>query len=145
MLTLSQFEQKFPSNIQSHRWLTLFCSSCTYPSASEWVGFITRRLADPFMYMCLCLDMCGHGCTCCAYWLPVSSVLSSPGRLQRAVRGGEHPRPLARLPLVPLELHPYVLFTCPDQAPSGTGEPRDLIGGRGDKKGKWRRDGRKEG
>lgn len=67
MLILLQFEQKFLSNMQCHRWLTLFCSSCTFPICQQidWIHYMRTRRS-------------GH-CACACYvqvFMPVSSVLS---------------------------------------------------------------------
>ena len=67
MLILLQFEQKFLSNMQCHRWLTLFCSSCTFPICQQigWMHYMRIRRASQCACACMCTFcyMCGeHGC-----------------------------------------------------------------------------------
>lgn len=94
-----------------------FCSSCTYPSASEWVGFITARRADPLAYMCLSRVLCfGHVWWARACMLRFTGCQPPQGWVSLVERGGDWlktPRPSHCTDPGPA-----------DQVPSESGEPR---------------------
>lgn len=88
MLTILKFEQKFVSNMWCHRWLTLFCFSCTFPICQQnrldSLYGDKRRQSGCVLLASVrftCVDMCGErgcGCLCRAfrkytllqYWFP---------------------------------------------------------------------------